>query len=64
MMFEADLPDLDLEGPRTALWWMQACSRSGGAALARHHFGPPRVVSQRGINKFSDNELENDVMKQ
>ena len=45
LMFEAELDDHEPEGPRTALWWLQACSRSGGTALTRHH----RWVTEAGI---------------
>ena len=58
MMFETDLPDMELEGPRTSLWWLQACARSGGTALTRHH----RWVSEGGIPRGDRAVHEHEVL--
>ena len=58
MMFEAELAGLDLDGPRTALWWMQACARAGGTALTRRR----RWASESGIPKGDRSIHEHQVL--
>ena len=58
LMFETDLPDMELEGPRTALWWLQACARTGGTALTRHH----RWVAEGGIPRGDRAVHEHEVL--
>ena len=36
-MFESEMDDFELSGPRTTMWWLRAVARTGSAPIARHY---------------------------